>query len=274
MRRLAPRGRPPKPRNNRANSHADARDPLRTRLTPIQWLICVIAAIGFAFDIYEILMLPLIVRPALLELTGAAPGSPEFQMWVGRLFYIPRVRRRHLRPARRLPDRSVRPPPRADLQHPDLRDLGVLLRLRHLDRDAAGPALLRVHRRVRRVRRRGGVAGRALPEPKQREKVLGYTQAFSSLGGLLVAIANGWPSLCASLPAIGWIRDGRHPESARAVALHADVRRDPGDPADPHPPVPARVARSGSRKAAGTLKRPSIAALFARAAPDDDRDDR
>ena len=48
-----------------------------------------IAAIGFAFDIYEILMLPLIVRPALLELTGAVPGSPEFQMWVGRLFYIP-----------------------------------------------------------------------------------------------------------------------------------------------------------------------------------------
>ena len=59
------------------------------RLTSTQWLICIIAVIGFAFDIYEILMLPLIVRPALLELTGAAPGSPEFQMWVGRLFYIP-----------------------------------------------------------------------------------------------------------------------------------------------------------------------------------------
>ena len=60
-----------------------------TRLTPIQWLICAIAAIGFAFDIYEVLMLPLIARPAPLELTGAVPGSPEFQMWVGRLFYIP-----------------------------------------------------------------------------------------------------------------------------------------------------------------------------------------
>src|SRR4249920_907744 len=60
-----------------------------SRLTPVQWLICVIAAIGFAFDIYEILMLPLVVRPALLELTGAVPGSPQFQMWVGRLFYVP-----------------------------------------------------------------------------------------------------------------------------------------------------------------------------------------
>src|SRR4029078_12656692 len=41
------------------------------------------------------------------------------------------------------------------------------------------------------------------PDPKQREKALGYTQAFSSLGGFMVAIANG---LCiqfaSSLPAI------------------------------------------------------------------------
>ena len=38
------------------------------RLTGTQWLICIIAAIGFAFDIYVLLVLPLIVRPALLEL--------------------------------------------------------------------------------------------------------------------------------------------------------------------------------------------------------------
>ena len=61
------------------------------RLTGTQWLICIIAVIGFAFDIYELLMLPLIVGPALQELIGAAPGSPEFQSWVGRLFYIPAV---------------------------------------------------------------------------------------------------------------------------------------------------------------------------------------
>src|SRR4030095_12320466 len=61
------------------------------RLTAIQWLLCAIAVVGFAFDIYELLMLPLIVGPALQELLGAAPGSPEFQSWVGRLFYIPAV---------------------------------------------------------------------------------------------------------------------------------------------------------------------------------------
>ena len=37
------------------------------RLTRTQWLICVIASIGFAFDIYELLMLPLILAPALRE---------------------------------------------------------------------------------------------------------------------------------------------------------------------------------------------------------------
>ena len=59
-----------------------------SRLTPVQWLICIIASIGFAFDIYELLMLPLILRPALLELSGGLikPGTPEFAMWVGRMF--------------------------------------------------------------------------------------------------------------------------------------------------------------------------------------------
>src|SRR5579859_6443499 len=59
------------------------------RLTPVQWLVCIIASIGFAFDIYELLMLPLIVRPALMELKGIAPPSKEFSEWVGFLFYIP-----------------------------------------------------------------------------------------------------------------------------------------------------------------------------------------
>ena len=61
------------------------------RLSPIQWTICGVAALGFAFDIYELLMLPLIVRPALLELVGAAPGTPTFNLWVGMLFFVPAV---------------------------------------------------------------------------------------------------------------------------------------------------------------------------------------
>ena len=61
------------------------------RMTFSLWTVCVIAAIGFAFDIYELLMLPLIIRPALLELGGLTPGTPEFTRWFGLLFYVPAV---------------------------------------------------------------------------------------------------------------------------------------------------------------------------------------
>ena len=66
-------------------------DPINgtNRMTLTQWLVCFIAVIGFAFDIYELLMLPLIVRPALQELIGALPGTPEFSHWVGLLFFVP-----------------------------------------------------------------------------------------------------------------------------------------------------------------------------------------
>ena len=42
------------------------------KLTPLQWLICAVAAGGFAFDTYELLMLPLIVRSALADLLNVA----------------------------------------------------------------------------------------------------------------------------------------------------------------------------------------------------------
>lgn len=58
-------------------------------LTPIQWLICAVACLGFAFDLYETLMLPLIVRPALTDLGNLKPGTSAFNLWVGLLFYIP-----------------------------------------------------------------------------------------------------------------------------------------------------------------------------------------
>ena len=54
--------------------------PAPQRLTLTVWLILVMAAIGFAFDIYVLLMLPLILPPALAELLpGVAPGSDGVQ---------------------------------------------------------------------------------------------------------------------------------------------------------------------------------------------------
>src|SRR5207248_4285282 len=61
------------------------------RLTMSQWLIALIAAIGFAFDSYVLLMLPLIVRPALVELLGVPPTSQAINDWVGLLQFVPAV---------------------------------------------------------------------------------------------------------------------------------------------------------------------------------------
>src|SRR6186997_478164 len=60
-------------------------------LTLLQWLICGVAALGFAFDSYELLMLPLIVRPALADLLGVAPNSLAVNEWVGTMQYVPAV---------------------------------------------------------------------------------------------------------------------------------------------------------------------------------------
>ena len=54
-----------------------------SRLTAVQWLVCIIAAIGFAFDTYELLMLPLIATPALSELLQVPPDNPLVREWIG-----------------------------------------------------------------------------------------------------------------------------------------------------------------------------------------------
>ena len=234
-----------------------------SRLTPVQWLICAIASIGFAFDIYEILMLPLIVRPALLELTGAAPGSPQFQMWVGRLFYIPafaggifgliggyltdRLGRR------RVLTYSILIYAISAFLSGFSTSIEMLLILR---------CFVFIGVCVEFVAAVAWLA-ELFPEARRREKVLGYTQAFSSLGGILVATVNG---LCvayaASLPSLNMLGVAlSDPHAPWRYTLMSGVL-----PAIPliliRPFLPESPAWQ-EKKAAGTLRRPSIAALFA-----------
>ena len=241
--------------------------PTTTRgLTTTEWLICGIAALGFAFDIYEILMLPLIVRPAILELTGALQGSPEYQMWVGRLFYIPAFAGgvfgllggylTDLFGRRRVLTYSILLYAFGAFFSGFVTSIGWLLFFR---------CLVFIGVCVEFVAAVAWLA-ELFTDPKRREKVLGYTQAFSSIGGLLVATANGLAiAYAASLPALEWFAIGG------------------GTVADPHAPwrytlmsgvipaIPLILIRpflpespSWQRKRLeGTLKRPSIAALFA-----------
>ena len=147
-------------------------------------------------------MLPLIVRPALLELPARCRAQPAVNEWVGSCSSSRRCRR-HLRSARRLPDRPARPPARADVEHPDLRLLGVRVRLLDVDPNAArsGAAATFVGVCVEFVAAVAWLA-ELFPDPKQRETVLGYTQAFWSLGGILVAPSTASAYLRGEPPAI------------------------------------------------------------------------
>lgn len=227
----------------------------RQPLTPVQWVICAIAAIGFAFDIYEILMLPLIARPALMELTGATPGSVEFNHWVGLLFWLPAIAGGIFGLiGGYLTDRFGR-----------RRVLVWSILLYAFSACASGYTTSIEWLLVFRCTTFIGVCvefiaavawlAELFPDPKRREAVLGYTQAFSSIGGLIVtgayyvAVTYG-----DSLPAI----HGDH--AAWRYTLISGVI----------PALPLIVVRPflpespvwREKKAAGTLQRPSIAELF------------
>ncbi|HEX2476779.1 MAG TPA: MFS transporter, partial [Lacipirellulaceae bacterium] len=233
------------------------------RLTPVQWTVCVIAAIGFAFDIYELLMMQLVLRPALLELLGITPDDPAFAVWRGILFFVPAIVGGIFGLyGGYLTDRLGR-----------RRVLTWSILLYAFSAFAAGLStniwMLLFFRCTTFV----GVCvefvaavawlAELFPEPKQRERVLGYTQFFSSLGGLMVAYVNHWlVDNVASLPSewmqfIGPVEQANLPW--RYTLMSGLI-----------PAIPLIVIRPflpesptwHAKKVAGTLKRPSVRALF------------
>lgn len=224
-------------------------------LTPIQWVICAVAALGFAFDTYELLMLPLIVRPAIVELGKFAPGSPEFNQWTGLLFYVPAIcggifgllggYLTDLLGRRRV--------------------LVYSILLYGFSALAAGFATSLPQLLVLRCATFVGVCvefvaavawlAELFNDRDQREKVLGYTQAFSSIGGVMVTGAYYLVvTYGASFPEIR----GGH-EAWRYTLMSGVI-----------PALPLMVIRPflpespawAEKKRAGTLRRPSFAELF------------
>ena len=225
------------------------------RLTAIQYVICAVACLGFAFDSYELLMAPLVVGPALGRLANLKPGTPEFNHWFGLLFYIPALAGGFFGLiGGYLTDRLGR-----------RRVLVWSILLYALSAFAAGfstsPLMLLVLRSTTFI----GVCvefvaavawlAELFEDPKRRESVLGYTQAFSSIGGLMVAGAYKLiVTHVESLPAI-W---GTH-DPWRYVLISGVV------PALPLIIVRPFLPESPSwqeKKESGALKRPSIAELF------------
>jgi MFS family permease len=245
--------------------------PAQPRLTSTQWLIVILAAIGFAFDIYELLMAQFVLPPAIEQLTGFKPGEPEFQDWVGRLFYIPAFAGGIFGLlGGYLTDRLGR-----------RRVLTWSILLYAVSAFLAGFSTSIQMLLVLRCTTFVGVCvefvaavawlAELFPETQRRESVLGYTQAFSSLGGLLVAGANFLAEkMAASLPAIvipnafatllGNIPEAHWHDGWRYTLMSGLIPALPLiliRPFLPESPVWA------AKKKAGTLKRPSIGELFA-----------
>lgn len=158
-----------------------------TRLSPKQWLIFAVGGIGFAFDTYVLLILSLVVQPALSEVLSAKPGTPIFNMWVGRLFYIPAVCGGVFGLlGGYLIDRLGR----RRLMFWSIVFYGLVTAATAL---ATSPAQLLVYRCMAFV----GVSiafvstlawlAELFTEREEREGVVGYAQAFGSTGGLLVS---------------------------------------------------------------------------------------
>jgi MFS family permease len=155
-------------------------------LTLVQWLVVSVAALGFAFDIYELLMMPLIARPAIAELLHLPDEAPQVREWTGYIFWASALsggffgliggyltdylgRRRVLTYSIVLYAFSA-------LAAGFSTSIWMLLILRCTT--FIGVCVEFV----------AAVAWLAelFPNPRQRERILGSTQAFSSLGGLMV----------------------------------------------------------------------------------------
>src|SRR5947199_460616 len=233
----------------------DDQSALAARLTPVQWLICGIACLGFAFDLYETLMTALIVRPVLSTLGNLRSGTPEFNLWVGLFFFLPGVAGGIFGLlGGYLTDRLGR-----------RRVLVWSILLYAFSACAAGYSTSMALLLVLRCTTFIGVCvefvaavawlAELFPDPVQREKVLGYTQALSSLGGLMVtaayylAVTHGH-----SLPVIR----GSH-EAWRYLLISGVI-----------PAIPLILIRPflpespvwKEKKDKGLLKRPSFAELF------------
>jgi len=221
-----------------------------------KWLIAAIAAIGFAFDSYTLLMLPLIVRPALVDLLHVGQTDPSINQWVGYLFYIPAVAGgifgllggylTDIFGRRRVLTYSILLYALSTFFCAYSTSVGQFLFWRCcafvgvcVEFVAAVAWLAELYQ-----------------DPKERESIIGYTQAFGSLGGLMVTAGYYLSVTYAhALPAI----HGSHEAWWRYTLMSGLI-----------PAIPLIVIRPflpespvwAAKKKAGTLKRPSFGELF------------
>ena len=231
-------------------------------LSRTEWLIIVIASIGFLFDTYELLMTPLVAAPAIAELLKVPQNNPLVTEWVGRLLWIAalcggvfgllggwlvdKFGRKKVMAA------SIFLYSFAPFCAAYSTTLPMFITFRSLTFIGVCVEFVAAITWLAEV----------FEDKKRREKWLGITQAFASLGGVLVTVMSIWISKhMADFPALGLPAGlgSDAPSSWRFLLLTGLL------PAIPIALLLPFVPESKvwlERRAAGTLKRPSFGALF------------
>lgn len=222
----------------------------------VKWTICIVAALGFLVDIYAVLVAPLILRPAIFDLSGLAPGAPGYSDWAANLFWIPPLCGGvfgllggylvDLFGRRRILVWSILLYAVSAVAAGYATSLSSLLFWRTMSfidvciEFVAATAWL----------------AELFTDPKTREAVLGWTQACSSLGGISVAGINYLANHYAlSLPLV----QGTH-AAWRYTLISAVLPAIPLIIIRPFLPESPEWQR---KRLAGTLRRPSFGELFA-----------
>ena len=229
------------------------------------WLIIVIASIGFLFDTYELLMTPLVAAPAIAELLKIPQNNPIVTEWVGRLLWIAalcggvfgllggwlvdKFGRKTIMAA------SIFLYSFSPFAAAYSTSLPMFVFFRSTTFIGVCVEFVAAITWLAEV----------FEDKKQKEKWLGITQAFASLGGVLVTFMSMWISrqiLAGGLPHIGLPAGlgSADPASWRYLLLTGILPALPIALLLPFVPE-SKVWKD--RRNAGTLKRPSFTALFA-----------
>jgi MFS family permease len=236
---------------------SDAVPPLKTYQV---WLVLIIASVGFLFDTYELLMLPVIAAPAISELLGVPPNNPDVRSWISTMSWlsalcagvfgllggwlIDRFGRKRIMVASIL---LYSFSPVAASFSPDVQTLVFFRCTTFIGVCVEFVAAITW-------------LAELFPDKRKRELAIGWTQAFASVGGLLVTGANQFAvSYADSLPSIP-VRVPLDPNASWRYTLITGLI--PGLLILVLLPFVPESRIWVQRKLAGTLRRPSFAELF------------
>jgi MFS family permease len=231
-------------------------------LLPVtKYLVLTVAAIGFFFDTYELLMFPVIAGPALSELLKVPADDPEVRNWLGRMLWIAAVcggvfgllggvlidrlgRKRVMVGSILIYSFS---PVAAAFST----DLWVLVLFRCTTFIGVCVEMVAAITWLSEL----------FADKRARQQAIGWTLAFASVGGLFVSLVNKYAvENAASLPALP-LPDGFDQHAAWRYTLLTGLV--PGVLIALLLPFVPESRVWAAKKAAGTLGRPAFGELFA-----------